>query len=197
MRLRSLDSGHPLVHRACPAAVPRRGPKKTANSIETLEGKRALRLQRLAALARPCPRPLLLPKRWSPLPSPGKAEPALQRRWWPGLGKDVAVLQHRCWLSTLTKEDLVVYTNGSQVTVKGAARTDWGFVAWHAGGIFYRHHGHLEDAEVSDAKVKAAREAARWVVRPESVLPPFDRFHFCLDNTAIVHGLMVHRMDNS
>ena len=70
------------------------------------------------------------------------------------------------------EDDLVVYSDGSQVKVNQSLRTGWGFAPWHCGEVVYRRNGAMTRTEVFDAEVKAAREAARWVTNPTSAFPP-------------------------
>ncbi len=97
-----------------------------------------------------CPRPQLLLRDW-PVGPPDPPVP----------DKKTATSQHLRWLTSLTDSDLVLYSDGSQLTLEGQIRTGWGFVAWRAGRVIHRHSGALAKAEVFDVEAQAAREAVQ------------------------------------
>ena len=126
------------------------------------------RLQRTAQLTPPCPRPQLLLRRWRRAPVPllsGKEK-----------GKEI----HDNWHARLSKDELVLYSDGSQ-----DRQTGWGFVVYLDGAPIHHQHGSIKRAEVFDAEAIAARMAAEWAVGNADRLKP-KRIHFCLDNTAVI-----------
>lgn len=62
--------------------------------------------------------------------------------------------------------------------------------------LIYQQHGSLKAAEVFDAEITGAQKAAEWAVENKELLRP-ERYHFCLDNTAVIYSLLGHPSDNS
>lgn len=176
LRLRKLDQDHPLIRRLTYT------PKKKDNRGRKPEWERPpplTRLQRTAQLTPSCPRPKLLPRRWRSGRIPvltGKKE-----------GKEI----HDNWHQKLKERDLVLYSDGSQ-----DRQTGWGFVAYMNDDLIYQQHGSLKTAEVFDAEITGAQKAAEWAVENKELLRP-QRYHFCLDNTAVIYSLLGHPSDNS
>ncbi|KAI1103743.1 hypothetical protein F4804DRAFT_309094 [Jackrogersella minutella] len=50
----------------------------------------------------------------------------------------------------------------------------------------------MRNAEVSDAEVRAAWEASAW-----ALTRPAGAFHFCIDNTTAIRGLLRHASDST
>ena len=175
LRLRTLDPAHPLVKRTTDSTKEKdpRGRKPKWERPPKLT-----RLQRTAQLTPPCPRPQLLLRRWRKAPVPllsGKEK-----------GKEI----HDNWHARLSKDELVLYSDGSQ-----DRQTGWGFVAYLDGAPIHHQHGSIKRAEVFDAEAIAARMAAEWAVGNADRLKP-KRIHFCLDNTAVIRRLLGHPSDN-
>ena len=91
-------------------------------------------------------------------------------------GKEKGKEIHDNWHARLSKDELVLYSDGSQ-----DRQTGWGFVAYLDGAPIHHQHGSIKRAEVFDAEAIAARMAAEWAVGNADRLKP-RHIHFCLDN---------------
>ena len=139
------------------------------------------RVRRVSERAPCCPRPALLPRTWPAGPPTPPTPP-----------KELAAKLHVQWLRTV-QDDLILYTDGSKYWEDGLKLTGWGFVAYRSGAAVHRQGGTLHQAEVFDAEVHAAREAARWAAAQTPPQPT----HFCSDNVGVVRGLVQHPSLNS
>ena len=166
-RLASLDSYHPLVSRAMS-----RPPRRHC----------ALRLQTLPGFVPAgCPRPRLL-----------LGQPPRKNQQLP---KEEAAATFRQWHSSLPKEDLVVFSDGSR---SQNGEIGYGFVLCEAADLYSKRPiaslaARLGDAEVFDA------EAAGALAGLEAALsiPGTHTVHVCLDNTAALAGLLGAPSDSS
>ena len=140
LRLRTLDPAHPLVKRTTDS-MQEKDPRGRKPKWE--RPPKLTRLQRTAQLTPPCPRPQLLLRKWRRAPVPllsGKEK-----------GKEI----HDNWHARLSRDELVLYSDGSQ-----DRQTGWGFVVYLDGAPIHHQHGSLKRAKVFDAEAIAARMAA-------------------------------------
>jgi ribonuclease HI len=103
-------------------------------------------------------------------------------------GKDGEAELFKEWLRERNEEEeLIVYSDGSQLQEKGHKRTGWGFTIRKGGTTqeVYRNRGRLHRAEVFDAEVHGALQG----LAAARTIGPNKRLFVCLDNTSVVDGL--------
>lgn len=180
LRFRLLDEAHPIVTRLR-AARKQKGPGGRPGKNPS--APRTTRLQRTELLSTPCHRPQLISRNF-----PEDAQP-LHRTRGKSKGKDEHATLLKEWVRPT---DVLIYSDGSQ-TKHG---TGWAFVAYQNAKPIYSRFGPLGKAEVFDAEIKGAAEAATWVAANQRHVNPSHVFFF-LDNTSVIQGILGNTPDSS
>ena len=100
--------------------------------------------------------------------------------------KAEAAAEFKCWLRTLPAADIVLYTDGSQLRPNA---TGYGYVAYQGTNKLVSGKGRLGAAEVYDAEAEGARHGLQAVLDLPAI-QSVTRIHVCLDNTAVIQGLL-------
>ncbi|KAM5344597.1 hypothetical protein ACJ41O_013132 [Fusarium nematophilum] len=147
-----------------------------ATRTDQKPAKRPSRLYRTSLLALKTTRPVLLPAT-----PPFKLEKK---------GKEETTADFENWFDFLPKRDIVVFTDGSKTT----AGVGYGFAIYRDQKLLTQGAGGLRLAEVFDAEVKGALEGLK---RALNLTANHTRVHVCLDNLAVVEGLLGQPSDSS
>jgi hypothetical protein len=105
--------------------------------------------------------------------------------------KKAAAKAFKEWEAQLDPEDVVLYTDGSQVKPRdGPEGTGFGYAVFQGPNMVAEGCGKLDKAEVFDAEAEGSRHGMRAAVgyaknfAEDNLLPP--RIHVCIDNSAVL-----------
>jgi ribonuclease HI len=177
-QIKRLDNRHPLVQRV---------KRKWSSNTET-------RLLQLAARAGPTePHDPLARSPWE-LRIDGDDT---RIGYIQGLTANEAAVGFRKWVATISQQDIIVYSDGSQLA-EGSRATGAGWVVSQGPGhnIIARGRLSLHRAEVFDAEAVAALQGLREALT--SVRAEFtDNLYICLDNLEVARSLTFHTVTSS
>jgi ribonuclease HI len=180
VRIRGADIAHPLVKRATPAL------RKRGVGAGTQKGPRT-KLQELGKLLPHAPRPRLVAPRFTP---GCRTDPTK------GLDKKTAAKHFEEWFKARTRDDLVLFSDGSELTKDGAHHVGYGWVIYRNGFAIAEGKGainpqsHVFDAEAIGAckGLKHAEGLARQLKGPDTG-PEGIRVWACIDSTSVIWSL--------
>ncbi|PWI64413.1 hypothetical protein PCL_10481 [Purpureocillium lilacinum] len=173
IRLRAVYHDHPFVRRISRRKV--RGGKRYGDLRQP-----RTRLQHAALLLPDFPRPVFIHNEAAQAPNS-----------LPACGpKAVEAKAFRQWQSQLSDAHIVVFSDGSKLSTDAVG---WGYAIYQGRRKIGQGKGRLGVAEVFDGEVEGALNGLRRALRTR----PGHRIHVCLDNTAVIRGLLGEAAESS
>ncbi|ODA75784.1 hypothetical protein RJ55_08684 [Drechmeria coniospora] len=173
IRLRAVDQDHPLVRRISRRRIHR------GKRYGGLQQPRT-RLQHAAALLPDFTRPVFTRNEANQAPN---GSPTY------GSKADEAKV-FRQWQSQLPDTHILVFSDGSKLPTGAVG---WGYAIYQGRRKIDQGKGRLGFAELFDGEVEGALNGLRQALRTR----PGHPIHICLDNTAVIQGLLGEAADSS
>ena len=175
-RLQTIDKDNPIAWRT----------KPTLGGHGVHKGKEMplyTRLQTTATLVEKLPRPLLIRPRYT---AGCKTDPTR------GLTKEEAAKEFLCWASHLPKDDILIYSDGSQT---GRTKIGYGFAAYRGGKHLGEGCGRLDPTSINfDAEAVGVWKGLNWLLTGDEnlrreFLTKRPKIWLCVDNTGVIWGM--------